>query len=138
MKRLLLLFLCIALLLAPAADAAIGSKGLIVDHGVREITIGKGEKKWLFVQDGLTKLPIFKGLSFFSDNTVVATVGLHSGVLRGNSVGTAHLSVVSNKGHCALITVRVVAGKKGGGLWLLLAMFLAAVLLILIFKKHKR
>lgn len=136
MKRFLLFSLCIIFLIAPTADAAVGSKGLIVNQGVHEIEIYKGEKKWLFVQDGLTKLPLFKGVCFYSDNTIVATVGLHSGVLRGNSLGTAHLSVVY-KNRCVTVTVRVVSGKKLEKGWLLLLFLPAAAFLIFLLRKEK-
>lgn len=123
MKRILLFLICLSLLLAPSADAALGSKGLIVNDG-KEIVLQKGEKKWLFVRDGLTGLPVVKGLTFYSDNTLVVTVGLHSGLLRGNSVGTAHLTVVNSKGDCGYLKVTVTTGRKG-------SIFVGCILLVL-------
>lgn len=114
------------LLFAPAADAAIGSKGLIVDHGAEEIILRKGERKWLFVQDGFSKMPVFKGLTFYSDNKIVATVGLHSGILRGNTIGTANLTVVNHKGDCGYVKIKVVGGKKLSPAWTVL--FIIAIL----------
>ncbi|MBQ8893279.1 MAG: hypothetical protein IJ043_02595 [Clostridia bacterium] len=128
-----MILICLILLLAPAADAAIGNKGLIVNHG-EEIILQKGQKKWLFVQDGRTKWPVIKGLSFFSDNTVVFTVGLHSGVIRGNSLGTAHLTVVNSKGRCGYVTVKVVAAKKIGGHWIIIL----SVSVVFIFYKLRK
>ncbi|PWM39812.1 MAG: hypothetical protein DBX52_04135 [Clostridiales bacterium] len=130
MKKRFILILCLLLLLAPSADAALGSKRLIINHGVQEITIHKGEKKWLYVQDGWSKLPQLKGVSFFSDNTFVASVGLHSGILRGNSIGTAHLTIMSSKGHSAYIKIKVVPGKGTHLIGPLL--FLAGVVFLLI------
>ncbi len=115
-------------LLAPAADAAIGSKGLIIEHGTEEIVLQKGEKKFLFVQDGFSKMPIFKGLSFYSDNRLIATVGLHSGIIRANTIGTAHLTVVNSKGDCGYVRVKVVGGKRIGSFGVIL--FLLPILLI--------
>lgn len=112
MKKTFLFVLCILLLFPYSASAAIGSKGLIVNRGATEIVLQKGEKEWLFVQDGFSKLPLLKGLSFYSDNTVIFTVGLHSGVIRGNSLGSAKLTVVSKQGHCAYVTVKVVSPRK--------------------------
>lgn len=134
MKRVILLILCMIFLLAPSADAALGSKGLIVNRG-EEVVVQKGEKKWLFVQDGFTKLPALKGLTFYSDNTVVFSVGLHSGVVRGNSIGTAKLTVVNRNGDCGYVTVRVVRTKKVQFFWLF-AMFAAIVFFLIFIKKR--
>ena len=120
MKRFLIFFLCFSLLFAPIAEAAVGSKGLTVLQGQKELVLKKGERKWLYVKDGFTKMPVLKGLCYYSDNTVVATVGLHSGVLRANGLGTAILTVSNNKGDCGVLTVRVVQGKKAHPLWLIL------------------
>lgn len=120
MKRFLLFFLCFTLLLAPAADAAIGSKGLAILGGKQEIVLSKGEKKWLYVRSGFYKLPVIKGLCYYSDNTIVATVGLHSGVLRANAIGTATITVSNNQGDCGVLRVRVTGAKKAHPLWLLL------------------
>ncbi len=137
MRKILLFMFCFTLLLSPVADAAIGSKGLIVDHGAEEIILQKGEKKWLFVQDGFSKMPVLKGLTFYSDNTIVATVGLHSGLLRGNTVGTANLTVVNGKGDCGYVKIRVVGSKKPGSVWAVLFLFAFIFTAFFLFKKTR-
>ncbi|MBQ7936223.1 MAG: Ig-like domain-containing protein [Clostridia bacterium] len=112
MKKTLILFTIIFFFLTVKADAAIGSLGLIIEGGKTEISMQKGEKKWLFVRNGFSGLPCFKGLTFFSDNTVVATVGLHTGLLRANSYGTANISVTDEAGENGIIRVKVTAIKE--------------------------
>lgn len=133
MKRFLIFFLCFIILFAPTADAAIGSKGLIIRDGKQFITLHKGEKTWLYIRDGFTKLPTFKKLCYYSDNTIVATVGLHSGVLHANSIGTATITVSNNKGDCGVLRVHVTRMKKGKPLLLLLVL----PCLLLLFLKFK-
>ncbi len=130
MKRFFIFFLCFLFLFAPVTDAAIGSKGLIILQGQKEVVLKKGERKWLYVKDGFTKMPVLKGLCYYSDNTVVATVGLHSGILRANSMGTATLTVSNNKGDCGVITLRVTQGKKANPFWLLFLLSLILLLLL--------
>ena len=120
MKRFLLFFLCFTLLLAPCADAAIGSKGLIISEGKTQIVMKKGERKWIYVRDGYTKLPVIKGVCYYSDNTYVATIGLHSGILRANAIGKATITVSNNQGDCGVLQVKVVGAQKASPFFLLL------------------
>ncbi len=138
MKKILLLSLCLLLLLTPLADAAIGQRKLIVNHGITTLTIRKGEKKWLYVRDGGTKLLLLKGVRFYSDNTLIVTVGQRSGVVCGNSIGTATIAVIHTNGRSALIKVTVVGGKAPpllSGLFLLL--FLLGLFLFLLNQKRR-
>ena len=132
MKKFLLFFLCFTLILAPCADAAIGSKGLIISDGEEQIILKKGERKWLYVRDGFTKLPVLKGICYYSDNTYVATVGLHSGILRANAIGKATITVSNNKGDCGVLHVKVVGAKKANPIFLL---FLLPLPLLLFYKR---
>ncbi|MBR6794458.1 MAG: hypothetical protein IKM48_08940 [Clostridia bacterium] len=133
MKRFLIFFLCFTLLLAPYADAAIGSRGLIIRDGKQTITLQKGEKIWLYVRDGFTKLPTLKELCYYSDNTIVASVGLHSGILRADNIGTATITVSNNKGDCGVLKVRVKGMQKRDPMFLLL--LLPCLLLLLLKRK---
>lgn len=111
MKRMILWMLCLVLLLAPITEASLGNKGLKLAGGEQEITLGKGEKRRLRVKDGLTGYRLWTGLSFYSDNPLVASVGLHSGVVRGNQPGKATITIVHRSGRSTQITVEVTAGK---------------------------
>ncbi len=112
MKKLIaLITLCFFIVSIPAS-AAIGSKGLIIENGKELLILEKGEKEFLNVQSGLTKLFLFKEISYYSDNTVVATVGLHSGILRANSVGTATITAVNKSGDAGQIKVKVTLPQK--------------------------
>lgn len=93
------------------AMAALGSKGLILEGGKTEITMVKGEKEYINVRDGWSGLPLFKGVTFYSGNTLVATVGQHSGILRANGLGKATVYAVNERGDAGRITVYVRAGK---------------------------
>ncbi len=135
MKKWILFFLCFTLIFAPLADAAIGSKGLIVAQGKGEIVLKKGERKWLYVRDGFSKLPVLKGICYYSDNTYVASVGLHSGILRANAIGTATLTVSNNKGDCGVLRVKVIGVEKADPFWLLF--LLPCPLLFFMFLKRK-
>lgn len=136
MKRVFLWILCIILLLTPAADAALGNKGLTLEGGTAEIVIAKGEKRRLRVRDGLTGLPVWNGLSCYSDNTIIVGIGLHSGVLRGNQVGTATVTVMHRSGRSARIRVRVISSKGTAYLPLLLLLCLMTTGLILWVCRH--
>lgn len=137
MKKIVLFIILFLVLLCPTADAALGSYGLIVEGGKEEIQLQKGEKEWLFVQNGFTKLPCFKGLTFFSDNTIVATVGLHSGLLRANSYGTANIHVTDENGENGVIQVNVtVISEKPSILYFFLIIIPLLIFLFLIMKKR--
>ena len=112
MKRILFLILIFLFLCSPTADAELGSWGLIVEDGSEEIIMEKGAKEWLLIRDGLTGIPKFKGLTFFSDNTIVVRVGLHTGILTAESYGTANISVTDEAGENGIVTVKVVATEK--------------------------
>lgn len=128
MKRIFFFIFIFLLLCSPSADAELGSWGLIVKDGSEEITMEKGTKEWLMIRDGLTGLPKFKGLTFFSDNTIVARVGLHTGILTAESYGTANISVTDEAGENGIVTVKVVAAKKQPFSLLFLLLFLFAAL----------
>lgn len=128
MKRIIFLILIFLFLCSPAADAELGSWGLIVEDGSEEIIMEKGAKDWLLIRDGLTGLPKFKGLTFFSDNTIVARVGLHTGILTAESYGTANISVTDEAGENGIVTVKVVATEKQPFSLLFLLLFLFAAL----------
>ena len=123
---MILLFLIFFLLFAPSADAELGSWGLIVGNGEEEITMEKGSKKLLFIRDGMTGLPKVRGLTFFSDNTIVARVGLHTGILSAESYGTANISVTDEVGENGIVQVKVISAKK-----LPLPFFILIILLFL-------
>ncbi|MBQ7034153.1 MAG: Ig-like domain-containing protein [Clostridia bacterium] len=111
MKIIAILFIITFFFCLPA-DAAIGSKGLILEGGKKELVLEKGSKEYLNVQDGFLKLPLFKGVTYYSDNTIVATIGLHSGIIRANSIGTATISAISHEGHAGQIIVKVIFPRK--------------------------
>ena len=122
------------LIMAPRANAALGSKGLILNNG-REITLKKGEKQWVMVRDGFTGLPCWKGLKYYSDNPLVFSVNLKSGILRGNGAGCANLTVVDQKGNCGYALVRVEGSEKLNLAWML---WLVPILILwLVCKKLK-
>ncbi|MBQ7971054.1 MAG: Ig-like domain-containing protein, partial [Clostridia bacterium] len=112
MKKLLTLIIVVLLSFSFPTSAAIGSKGLILENGKDLLVLKKGQKEYLNVQDGLTKLFLFKEISYYSDNTIVATVGLHSGILRANNIGTATITAISKSGDAGQIKIKVVAPKK--------------------------
>lgn len=112
MKKLLTLILSSFLIFSIQASAAIGSKGLILEGGKEQIILEKGEKDYIQVQDGQTKFILVKGISYYSDNTIVATIGLHSGILRANSIGTAKITAISDAGDAGQIQIKVVQAEK--------------------------
>ena len=112
MKKILILITLGFLLITIPASAAIGSKGLILEHGKEILVIEKGKKEYINIQDGLTKVFLFKGISYYSDNILVATVGLHNGILRANSIGTATISAISKAGDAGQIKIKVISSKK--------------------------
>ncbi len=129
-KTILLTFLLIWLLLFPA-QAALGSRGLILEGGKEQLTLSKGEKEYLNVRDGLTHLPLFKGVTFYSDNTMVATVGQHSGIVRANGYGKAQIYAVSDRGDAGkiVICVRAKKAKAFYPVWIILALIIIGGLL---------
>ncbi len=130
MKKITVLFFILLIFSLPA-DAAIGSKGLILEGGKKEIVLEKGSKEYLNVQDGFSKLPLLKGVSYYSDNTVVATIGLHSGIIRANTVGKATISAISNDGHAGQITVKVIHPEKDSiGRFLPIIIIIAPLLIV--------
>ena len=133
-KTVLLVLLIFSLTLFPAR-AALGSKGLIIEGGKRQIILYKGEKEYLNVRDGLTNLPIFKGVTFYSDNTMVATVGQHSGIVRANGYGTATVYAVGPKGDAGRIEVCVEGKQKTRFLPII---FIIVPLLALLFWKSRQ
>lgn len=112
MKKSVILIIIFIILICPYTYAELGSLGLIVEGGKEELIMEKGEKEWLLIQNGFTRLPVFKGLTFFSDNTVVATVGLHTGQVTANHYGTANISVTDEAGENGIIQIKVVSGKE--------------------------
>jgi hypothetical protein len=118
MKRLFLWMICWVLWFAPVTEAALGSKGLIVNGG-RDVVLCRGEERRIFVRDGFWEYPVLRGLTFTSENPLVFTVGLRSGVVRANGVGSARLFVIDRHGNCGQITVTV-NGRKKLSLWWLL------------------
>ncbi len=112
MKKLIALILLYIFITSIPASAAIGSKGLIIENGKELLVLEKGEKEFLNVRDGLTKLFLFKEISYYSDNTIVATVGLHSGILRANNVGTATITAINKSGDAGQIKVIVKTAQK--------------------------
>ena len=112
MKKILIFIILGFLLMTIPASASIGSKGLILERGKEILVIEKGKKEYLNVQDGLTKVFLFKGISYYSDNIIVATVGLHSGILRANNIGTATISAISKAGDAGQIKIKVISPKK--------------------------
>lgn len=135
MKKLIALILLCFFISSIPASAAIGSKGLIIENGKELLILEKGEKEFLNVQDGLTKLFLFKEISYYSDNTIVATVGLHSGILRANNIGTATITAVNTSGDAGQITVKVTAPKKSHLFPLLLLLPLLSIVLYFIIRK---
>lgn len=133
-KTIAIIILLFSILLFPAS-ASIGSKGLIIEGGKSVLLLEKGEKEYLNVQDGWSKLPLLKDISYYSDNRIIATVGLHSGILRANDIGTATITAINKKGDAGQIKVRVVAPEKEGLLPALLLLPLGVFLLYLIIKK---
>lgn len=135
MKKILLLSLIFILFATFPVSAEIGSKGLILEGGEKSIILKKGEKQYLNVQDGLTKIHLIKGISFYSDNTMVATVGLHSGILRANGIGTATITAISKAGDAGQIKVKVTETAKAHPALPLLIFLVFGGLIILAFKK---
>ena len=105
-----------------------------MEGGKDQIVLKKGQKTYINVRDGFTKLPLFKNISYYSDNTVVATVGLHSGILRANSIGSATISAISNNGDAGRIYVKVISGKLNS-IWILIPLILLCGL-IYFYIKH--
>lgn len=105
--RKIIIFICLALLLSPILNAKIGSKGLIIENGSEQLELQKGEKTRLSVRDGWTKRLIHKNLIFVSDNTTVARIEKHSGILHANAMGTATVSVINEKGDAGSIRIIV-------------------------------
>ncbi len=134
MKKITLLFFILLIFSLPA-DAAIGSKGMILEGGKKEIVLEKGTKEYLNVKDGFAKLPLFKDVSYYSDNTIVATVGLHSGIIRANSVGTATISAISKDGHAGQVIVKVIHPRKEKIKWFLPIIFVITPILFIGIKK---
>ncbi len=138
MKIRLIILTILILLISPKADAALGSWGLIVEGGKEQLVMEKGEKKWLFIQDGLTHLPVFNGLTFFSDNTVVAKVGLHTGLVTANFYGTANISVTDESGENGIIQIKVKTNNnKASPLSLLIVLLSFSFILYFIIKIKK-
>lgn len=135
MKKLLTLIIVVFLSFSFPTSAAIGSKGLIIENGKDLLVLEKGRKEYLNVQDGLTKIFLFKGVSYYSDNTIVATVGLHSGILRANNIGTATITAVSEAGDAGQIQIKVISPPKSSLIPLALIIFVLAIFLWLLIKK---
>ena len=135
MKKILAINILLFLLITFPASAAIGSKGLILEYGKDLLIIEKGEKEYLNVQDGLTKIFLFKGVSYYSDNTIVATVGLHSGILRANNIGTATITAISKAGDAGQIKIKVISPPKNYFIPFLLILSVLAIFLWIFIKK---
>lgn len=135
MKKLLLWAFLIFLFFSFQASASIGSKGLILEDGKDLLVLEKGQKEYLNVQDGLTKMILFKRISYYSDNTFVATVGLHSGILRANNIGTATITAVDKDGDAGQIKIKVIAPQKSFLVPLLLLFSFLSIFLWFIIKK---
>ncbi len=135
MKKILAINILLFLLITFPASAAIGSKGLILEYGKDLLIIEKGEKEYLNVQDGLTKILLFKGVSYYSDNTIVATVGLHSGILRANNIGTATITAISKAGDAGQIKIKVISPPKNYFIPFLLILSVLAIFLWIFIKK---
>ena len=120
MKRYFVLLVCLMMVFVPSVEAAIGSKGLLVNGG-EVVVLQKGEKRWIPVRDGLSGVPLLKGVTYYSDAPLIFSVDRNTGVVRGNSAGKATLTVVNQSGDCGRITVKVVNGKVSG--WWLLVPF---------------
>lgn len=119
----------VIILLSPlTASAELGNQGLIINGGVKEIHIEAGEKKKLWVRDGLTGLPLTKGVHFYSDNDLIATIGEDSGILHGISAGSAHITIMSSSGRSARIRVISESNRKASPL---LFIFIIAPLAII-------
>ncbi len=124
MKRKIIFIILFLLFFCPKIDAAMGSLGLIVEGGKSELVLQKGEKNWLFVQNGFSGLPQFKGLTFFSDNTFVATVGLHTGIVTANNYGEATISVTDEAGENAIIKIKVITSDKKPSLFIFIVIII--------------
>ncbi len=135
MKKLLSLTILVLLIFSFPASAAIGSKGLILENGKDLLVLEKGQKEYLNVQDGLTKIVLFKEVSYYSDNTIVATVGLHSGVLRANNIGTATITAISKAGNAGQIQIKVLPPKKSFSIPFLFIVSFSAIFLWFLIKK---
>ena len=112
MKKIILFTFLIFMTFSPTASAAIGNQGLIINGGVEEIIIAKGEKIRLTVRDRGTNLPVFKDISFFSENNLIASIDENSGILRGNSMGKTRIVIMRSNGNGCNISVRVTGSKK--------------------------
>ncbi len=135
MKKWLSLIIIVFLFFPLPASAAIGSKGLILENGKDLLVLEKGQKEYLNVQDGLTKVFLFKEISYYSDNTIVATVGLHSGILRANNIGTATITAISKAGDAGQIRIKVVSPKKIFSIPFLFILSFSAIFLWFLIKK---
>ena len=135
MKKLIALILLYIFITSIPASAAIGSKGLIIENGKELLVLEKGEKEFLNVRDGLTKLFLFKEISYYSDNTIVATVGLHSGILRANNVGTATITAINKSGDAGQIKVIVKTAQKRRLSLILIFLTLLSLALYFILRK---
>ena len=136
-KRIILsIFFSALLLLSPIqkASAALGNQGLIINGGASELRLKIGEKRQLFVRDGLTGIPLTTGITFYSDNDLIATIGEDSGILHAISKGTAHITIMSPGGRSARIKVIIEGDGKLSPLLFLL--FLPPLLLLLRIKKR--
>lgn len=135
MKKILIFIVLGLLLITIPASASIGSKGLILEHGKEILVIEKGKKEYLNVQDGLTKIFLFKGVSYYSDNIIVASVGLHSGILRANNIGTATITAINKAGDAGQIKIKVISPKKNHFIPFLLILSLLGIILWFLVKK---
>ena len=136
MKKWFLFFILFLLLFSLPVQAAIGSKGLIINGGEEELIMEKGEKQYLWVRSGFSKLPLFKDVTFFSDNIAIASVGKHSGIVRANGYGSTQIFAVSKDGHAATIQITVRAPKKVASFfWVILAAGSGIALLFLYLKR---
>ena len=134
MKKILIFTLLFLYIFCFSASASIGSKGLILEGGKEQLILKKGEKTYINVQDGFTNLPLFKNVSYYSDNTLVATVGLHSGILRANGIGNATISAISEEGHAGRIRVTVISGKLNP-FWILIPLITLCFFIYLYVKR---
>lgn len=135
MKKTIAIIILLFFILLFPASASIGSKGLIIEGGKKTIILEKGEKEYLNVQDGWSKLPLLKDISYYSDNRIIATVGLHSGILRANAIGTATITAINKNGDAGQIRVQVVAPDRKSLLPALLLLPIGAFLLYIIIKR---
>ena len=136
MRRFIVFLILFAMLFSPKATAALGNQGLIINDGIKEIRITVGEKKQIWVRDGLTGLPPLSEVTFYSNNDFFATIGEDSGILQGIHAGTAQITIMSGSGRSARIRVIVERGNKASPLLLLLPIIAICASFLLYRKWH--